>query len=134
MTSIYFYYNELLHHSADQAIMHDKNTHGPGHEHIRQQQGDKSFEIMHQGCSNNPGQMTFNAIEKQDDDKVLKVPFQLHPDTEATLIALQPRMNRLFYLQTAVGTSLDVLVPISWTQTLATHRGLQTSKMRTQAL
>ncbi|CAI5742126.1 unnamed protein product [Peronospora destructor] len=110
MASVYFYYNELLRHSADHAVMYDKNTHGSGHEHIQQQQGNKSFEKMHQGFSNNPGQMTSNVIESHDDDKVLKVPFRLHPNTEATLIALQPRMNRLAYLQTAVGTNLDALV------------------------
>ena len=110
MASIYFCYNELLRHSADQAVMHDKKTHGLGHEHIRQQQGDKSSEKMHQGFSNNPGQMTSNAIETQNDDKALKVPFRLDSDLEVTLIALQPCMNRLAYLQTAVGTNLDALV------------------------
>ncbi|KAF1780778.1 hypothetical protein GQ600_6419 [Phytophthora cactorum] len=46
------------------------------------------------------------AKENQDEDGA---PFRIQTDTEATLAALQPRMNRLAYLQTATATNLDAL-------------------------
>ncbi|ETN15645.1 hypothetical protein F442_01708 [Phytophthora nicotianae P10297] len=66
MASIYFHYNELLRLSAEQAVMTED-----------QQQDEKKPE------------MRVRAKENQDEDGALKT------DIEATLAALQPRMNRL---------------------------------------
>lgn len=117
MASIYFYYNELLRQSADQAVMSGKNTHSAGHsyfagdnEDLKQQQQqeaatEKSSEKKQHGSSINPAEMKTEA--NQDEDGALKAPVRI--DTEATLAALQPRMNRLAFLQTAVATNLDAL-------------------------
>ncbi|KAF4035474.1 hypothetical protein GN244_ATG12512 [Phytophthora infestans] len=79
MASIYFHYNELLRLSAKQAVMNED-----------QQQ---------------PKKQTEKKPEMRVNHGVSKVPFS----NEATLVALQPRMNRLAYLQAATGTNLDAL-------------------------
>ncbi|KAG6947926.1 hypothetical protein JG688_00015333 [Phytophthora aleatoria] len=87
MASIYFNYNELLRLSAEQAV----------NEGLEQQ--DIASEKKKQ-------KTRAKAKENQDEDGA---PFRIQSDTEATLAALQPRMNRLAYLQTATATNLDAL-------------------------
>ncbi|KAG7392376.1 hypothetical protein PHYPSEUDO_000784 [Phytophthora pseudosyringae] len=107
MASIYFYYNELLRQSADQAATSSKNAYY-GHEDVQAATA-KSLEKKRQGSSFNPTKTKTKEKENQDDDGAPKAPFGIHADTEATLAALQPRMNRLAYLQTAGTTNLDAL-------------------------
>ncbi|CAH0516529.1 unnamed protein product [Peronospora belbahrii] len=110
MASIYFYYNELLRHCADETVTND--TYSPGGDFRQQQQhGDMSFEKKHQELTiHHLGQLQSIAVKSQDEDKALKAQCMYYPSTEATFVTLQPRMNRLAYLQTAVATNLDALI------------------------
>ncbi|KAK1930330.1 hypothetical protein P3T76_014290 [Phytophthora citrophthora] len=100
MATIYFHYHELLRQSADQAVRNGRENH-PNDDEDQQQRAaiDKLSKT----------EKLKRAKENQDEDGALKSPFNIHTDTEATLAALQPRMNRLAYLQTAGATNLEAL-------------------------
>ncbi|KAJ8563836.1 hypothetical protein ON010_g7508 [Phytophthora cinnamomi] len=72
----------------------------PDDEHQQQQEAD-SPDKMRRGS---PSGSTMKK-DNQDEDAVLKVVF----NTEATLAALQPRMNRLTYLHTPGNANLEAL-------------------------
>ncbi|KAL3657687.1 hypothetical protein V7S43_017262 [Phytophthora oleae] len=100
MATIYFHYHELLRQSADQAVRNGRKDH-PNDDEDQQQQAATS--------TSSEKKRLKKAKENQDEDGALKSPFSFHADTEATLAALQPRMNRLAYLQTAGATNLEAL-------------------------
>ncbi|KAF1780774.1 hypothetical protein GQ600_5787 [Phytophthora cactorum] len=88
MASIYFNYNELLRLSAEQAV----------NEGLEQQ------DIASEKKKKQKTRAKAKEIKTKNG-----APFRIQTDTEATLAALQPRMNRLAYLQTATATNLDAL-------------------------
>ncbi|GMF26652.1 unnamed protein product [Phytophthora lilii] len=113
MASIYFYYNELLQQSANQAVSSGKNDYFARRSdavaaNLQQQEAGtkKTSDKKNQRSSSDLAKV---KTENQDDDGATMAPFRLQVDTEATLAALQPRMNRLAYLQTAGATNLDAL-------------------------
>lgn len=114
MASIYFYYNELLRQSADQAVSSGTNTHfadlyktaipdeDAQQQQQRQQEADSAEKKQRGGHPSDPEAKQGN----QDEDAALKA---VGLSTEATMAALQPRMNRLAYLHTTGNVNLEAL-------------------------
>lgn len=103
MASIYFYYNEVLRQSAQHASLRGLNAAEEGAEEVSQQQEDQP----HGEKTEQATATTSRPKENQDEDSDTILKAQL--STEATLAALQPRMNRLAYLSNAAVTNLDAL-------------------------
>ncbi|KAE9108340.1 hypothetical protein PF005_g12463 [Phytophthora fragariae] len=100
MASIYFYYNELLRQSADQAVSRGMSAQSTPDQYEELQQQAESSEKKQRGHPSDPEEQG-----NQDEDAALKMVL----NTEATLAALQPRMNRLVYLHTSGNVNLEVL-------------------------
>ncbi|RLN75068.1 hypothetical protein BBJ28_00012604 [Nothophytophthora sp. Chile5] len=98
MASIYFYYNELLRQSEAAAAQGQRSSAAADDRAKEPQQDDNAAEPA-------PAEPAKTG-ENQDEEPSLPPP---PTDSEAQLAALQPRMNRLAYLQTAVASNLDAL-------------------------
>ncbi|KAL4106254.1 hypothetical protein PRIC1_004306 [Phytophthora ramorum] len=110
MASIYFCYNELLRQSADQAVANRKDLARQGYseDDCQQKEAVSRRSTVKQGESSNRAEK-YKPKENQAEDCALRMPFTKQADVEATLAALQPRMNRLVYLQPSAAPNLDVL-------------------------
>ncbi|KAG1695771.1 hypothetical protein DVH05_019110 [Phytophthora capsici] len=95
MATIYFHYHELLRQSADQAVRNGRENHP------------NDNDDQQQDAPTNKLAKKEELKTTKDEDQALKS--RIQADTEATLAALQPRMNRLAYLQTAGATNLEAL-------------------------
>lgn len=97
MATIYFHYHELLRQSADQAVRNGRENHP------------NDNDDQQQDAPTNKLAKKEELKTTKDEDQASKSPSSIQADTEATLAALQPRMNRLAYLQTAGATNLEAL-------------------------
>ncbi|RLN92581.1 hypothetical protein BBJ28_00021399 [Nothophytophthora sp. Chile5] len=98
MATIYFYYNELLRQS-EAAATQAQSSSATADGHVKEPQQDDD------GAEPTPAEPA-KTSENQDEESSLP---PSPADSEAELAALQPRMNRLAYLQTAVASNLDAL-------------------------